>query len=193
MNSLSGVPNPQIPGSRSGDPELGQRSPWEACGVEGRAGGERRRSHSNSPGCTQGACAAPRPAPDREGVGRSDKRDPDGALPRRRNFSGRWLRGAGELRDRKRARSQASVPVTNSVAARLRSGAKRTQALPTAFHPGALFSGARSPTSWLPGPWPSEWWPGCFSGRQLGSPAHPSRPSQPPLRTLVKGGAGLRE
>ncbi|XP_015990656.2 phosphatidylinositol-glycan biosynthesis class X protein [Rousettus aegyptiacus] len=79
---------------------------------------------------TQGACAAPRPAPDREG-----------ALLRRRNFGGPGLWGAGERQDRKCARSEASVPVTNSVAARSGSGVKRTQASPTAFLPGALLSG----------------------------------------------------
>lgn len=134
--------------------------------------------------------SSPRPRPGGRGAERQG--GPDGALPRRRNFSGPGLWGARERRDRKRARSEVSVPVTKSVVARPRSGWKRTQSPLSAFHPGALFSGARFPASWLPGPWPSEWWPGCFSGRQLGSPAHPSQPSLPPLRTPVKRGAGLQ-
>ncbi|XP_066097077.1 phosphatidylinositol-glycan biosynthesis class X protein [Saccopteryx bilineata] len=44
-------------------------------------------------------------------------------------------------RGMRNAHPEASVPVTNSVAARCRSGVKRPRAPLSAFHPGALFSG----------------------------------------------------
>lgn len=99
----------------------------------------------------------------------------DEGLPLSRNIQGR---GAGKLQDRRRARSESYFRVPNSVT--VRSGVNLVHVPPIAFYPRVLFWGARSSSSWLPQRWPSGQWPGCFSGRLLGSPARQPQHSTTP-------------
>nr|XP_044627294.1 phosphatidylinositol-glycan biosynthesis class X protein isoform X2 [Equus asinus] len=76
--------------------------------------------------------SSPRPRAGRRGAGqrRELTRGWGGCLPRRRNFRGPGLRGTGEPWGRRRARTESSVLVANSVAARCRSGVRRVHAPP---------------------------------------------------------------
>ncbi|XP_039106826.1 phosphatidylinositol-glycan biosynthesis class X protein [Hyaena hyaena] len=121
VNFPAGGPNPQVPVSAGGDRELPGPARKTASRGRGLEAGPGRRSQSNRPGSGHGACAAPCPASDRTARGGrrgSEYADSAAASSDAGTFSGSTAARVTE----------SSVSVTNSVAARSRSGVRRAKA-----------------------------------------------------------------
>lgn len=156
--------------------ELGQAVPRTACGVQCQTRGPRSCPRATAPVHVTALAPFLTPPPTVRARGGATKGLDDG-LSLSRNIQGR---GAGKLQDRRRERSESSFRVPNSATVRSRSSVNLVHVPLIAFYPRVLFWGARSPASWLPQRWPSGQWPGCFSGRRLGSPARqPQRSTTP--------------